>query len=534
LGCCSLKISVTLLEQATSPASASATRESPSLFSVLRRRASTILIITLLAGGAAAALALANRDSYESTAKLLFRQTVGPGLTGIGFPVGAPDADNLAANNIELVDSRRVAGVTARELGDRGIDMSADDVEADVLVDGSKDSDVVNVTAKADSAERAQLIARTYAQSAVTLAEADDRAQAARVLANLDKQWADLSKRERKGADGRRLEGNRERLRALIAAGTGSPQIIQPAYLPTEESSNLLQTILLGLLFGLVLGVALALLRDQADRRLHRAEDVSGAFEAPVVTTVPRHRKLQKHARYGDLPPEVAEAFRMLQVNLRYGRDHPVRTVLVTSSRSREGKTTVAWNLASAAASSGLSVVLVEADMRRPALAKRYGLDPGPGLAEVLRGDIATSAALQPVFPSPNDAAGNGRPTGRLQVIVAGNAPHDPWALTQSPAMERLLEVLTEHHDLVVFDTPPIPHVADAVSLLGRVDGVIVTASLNNTRGPDAERLRNQLASLDAPVLGVVANGGSAVDGYAYAPAGSPRFAGNGASAPER
>jgi polysaccharide biosynthesis transport protein len=534
LACCSLKISVTLLEEPTKPASASATRESPSLFSVLRRRASTILIVTLLAGGAAAVLALANGDSYESTAKLLFRQTVGPGLTGIGFPVGAPDADNLAANNIELVDSRRVAVVTARELRGRGIDTSADDVEADVLVAGSKDSDVVNVTAQADSAERAQQIAATYAQTAVALGEADDRGQAARVLASLDKQWSELSKRERKGPAGRRLEEDRARLRTLIAAGTGSPQIIQPAYLPTGQSSNVLQTILLGLLFGVVLGVALALLRDQADRRLHRAEDVSGAFEAPVVTTVPRHRKLKTHARYGDLPPEVAEAFRMLQVNLRYGRDQPVRTVLVTSSRSREGKTTVAWNLASAAASSGLSVVLVEADMRRPALAKRYGLDPGPGLAEVLRGDIATSAALQPVFPSPTDAAGNGRPSGRLQVIVAGNAPHDPWALTQSPAMEGLLEVLTEHHDLVVFDTPPITHVADAVSLLGRVDGVIVTASLNNTRGPDAERLRNQLASLDAPVLGVVANGGSAVDGYAYAPAASPRFAGNGASAPER
>ena len=70
----------------------------------------------------------------------------------------------------------------------------------------------------------------------------------------------------------------------------------------------------------------------------------------------------------------------------------------------------------------------------------------------------------------------------------------------------------------VVLDTPPIPHVADAISLLRRVDGVIVTTLLHNTSGPDAERLRDQLAGLGAPVLGVVANGGSAVDGYAYLP----------------
>ncbi len=264
------------------------------------------------------------------------------------------------------------------------------------------------------------------------------------------------------------------------------------------------------------------MLRDQADRRLRRAEDVSDAFEAPVLTTVPRHRTLKKHARFDDLPAPVAEAFRMLQVNLRYRQEEPVRTVLVTSSRSREGKTTVSWNLASAAASSGLAVALVEADMRRPALAERYNLNPDPGLSEVLHGEVPTTAALQPVYPLPGDVSGNGNPIGGLEVMVAGRLPHDPWALTQSAAMDRMLEIVGQSHDLVVLDTPPIPHVADAISLLRRVDGVIVTTLLHNTNGPDAERLRDQLAGLGAPVLGVVANGGSAVDGYAYLPGRAP------------
>ena len=89
-------------------------------------------------------------------------------------------------------------------------------------------------------------------------------------------------------------------------------------------------------------GVALALLRDQSDRRLHRAEDVSGAFDAPVVTTVPRHRKLKRHAPFEDLPPEVAEAFRMLQVNLRYGRDragaHRARDLLAQPRGQDDGR----------------------------------------------------------------------------------------------------------------------------------------------------------------------------------------------------
>jgi polysaccharide biosynthesis transport protein len=268
-------------------------------------------------------------------------------------------------------------------------------------------------------------------------------------------------------------------------------------------------------LFGVVLGVGLALLRDQADRRLHRAEDVSAAFVAPVLTTVPRHRALKRHRRFDDLPPEIAEAFRMLQMNLRFGHGGSVRSVLVTSSRAREGKTTIAWNLASATASSGLSVGLVEADMRRPSLAAHYGLEPEPGLSDVLSGTVSIVDALQPVLPQPG-VNGDPRP---LEVLVAGQPPPDPWALMQSAAMVRVLQTLTTDYDFVVIDTPPIPHVADAISLLRRVDGVIVTASVNSTRGPEAERLRDQLQALDARVLGVVANGGSSATGYAAYPA---------------
>jgi capsular exopolysaccharide synthesis family protein len=199
----------------------------------------------------------------------------------------------------------------------------------------------------------------------------------------------------------------------------------------------------------------------------------------------------------------------MLQMNLRFARENPVRSVMVTSARTGDGKTTVAWNLAAAAASGGLSVALVEADLRRPSLVDRYGLEAAPGLTEALQGDVSIEEATQSL------PAGHPR---ALDVIVAGQPSSNPWALMQSSAISRVLDVLVKSHDLVVVDTPPIPHVADAISLLRHVDGVLVTASVNSTRGPDASRLRDQLQGLDANVLGVVANGGSAVTGYsAYA-----------------
>jgi capsular exopolysaccharide synthesis family protein len=205
----------------------------------------------------------------------------------------------------------------------------------------------------------------------------------------------------------------------------------------------------------------------------------------------------------------------MLHANLRYGHPEPVRSVVITSSRAKQGKTTVAWNLAVAAASAGQSVILVDADLRRSQLAARYDLLPFPGLGEVVRGVTSRASAIQTVPVSPEGEPGNGHGP-RLSVLVAGASPPDPSALLQSQAMAELLEALRREYDLIIVDTPPIAQVADAIALLRQVDGVVVVASINTTEGSEAQRLRGQLQALDARVLGAVANGGSRASGYVH------------------
>jgi polysaccharide biosynthesis transport protein len=492
-----------------------ATTEGVSLLRTLRRRWLIIVITTLLVGAAAAAFAYGNRKDYESTAKLVFRQTIGTELNSLGLIPQSADADNLAQNDVQLVDSRRVAVASIPELRNRGIDLSADDVENDVTVSSEKTDDVVSVTAKADSAEHAGGLAQVYATTAQRVALDDQKELAGRALANLREQFAELPREKQLShlGTGNWLRGQIAKMRLIQAVGNGSPQIIQPGYVPTGKAGNPIQTVILGVLFGLMLGVALALLREQGDRRLHGAEEASVAFDAPVLTTVPRHRALKRHVPFADLPPEVAEAFRMLQMKLRYGRDEPVRSVLITSSRTEEGKTTVAWNLACAGVSAGLDVALVETDMRRPTLAERYDLQPGPGVTEVVEGRTELSDALQQVSNVRGTRHGH-----QLDVLVAGQLPPDPWAVLQSDGMAWILETLKQNHGLVVVDTAPIPHVADAISLLGHMDGVIIAASANATRRQDARRLTEQLRGFEAHILGVVVNGGSAVSGYGYVP----------------
>ena len=102
--------------------------------------------------------------------------------------------------------------------------------------------------------------------------------------------------------------------------------------------------------------------------------------------------------------------------------------------------------------------------------------------------------------------------------MVGGSAPADPSALMQSARMRSDAGRARKDHDLVIIDTPPIAHVADAISLLRHVDGVLLAASVSSTRGPEARRLKRPAPGPGRPTSsGVVANGGSAMNGYAYA-----------------
>ncbi len=150
--------------------------------------------------------------------------------------------------------------------------------------------------------------------------------------------------------------------------------------------------------------------------------------------------------------------------------------MLVTSSGPQEGKSLVSWYLACAAAESGGRVLLVEADARRPVLAKRHGLDDAPGiLGLVERGlELEDAVTSVPVHPA---GSMNGRAAGVVEVLAASTPTS---SLTSLDATARLLTLLNEQtagYDLVVVDTPPITLAAEAVPLSTGVDGVIERAS---------------------------------------------------------
>ncbi|MCL6440079.1 MAG: P-loop NTPase [Thermoleophilum sp.] len=489
--------------------------DSPSWFEVLRRRWPLVFVVALVVGIAAAIFALAARDHYQSTAKLLFRQTIGPEQNAFGLLPTAPDVNKLARDFEQIVRSRDVAAAAAEELGRRGVTATPESVARDVSVTGGRDSDVITITARADTAEGAALLANAYARSAQRFAGAAER-RAARRLARLVRAELRNASRRRSAATTQRLATYLERLEFLAAGDNATPRLIQRGFVPSGKAGDPLQTVVLGLIFGAILGSGLALVREQTDRRFRRSEDVVAVLGTPVLTTVPVSRELHRGGPLGLLAPTVAEAFRVLDANLRYVDGRPIAALAVCSQARGEGRSTVAWNLALAAARSGLRVVLVEGDMRHPVLARRHGLHGVPGLMQVLRGERSPLEVLQAVT-LPSDV-GSAEQAGSLHVLVAGGNPPDPWSLLQGSAAGPILDVLRGSHDLVVVDTPPLGRFPDALALLRALDGVLVVARIGETRVADAARLKGQLEAHRVRTIGAVANCGSIASGYTVQP----------------
>ena len=225
---------------------------------------------------------------------------------------------------------------------------------------------------------------------------------------------------------------------------------------------------MLGGILGLLLGLGLAFLLNRIDQRIREPGDLEDVYGVPVVGIVPESSALRvtQHAngsQIGILPPNEAEIFGLLRAHIRYFNvDRELRVVVVVSATPGDGKTTVARNLATATAMVGSRVLLVEADLRRPMVARYFGIKQEPGLSEVLIGAESLESAVQRVeIASARDMAAG------LDVLVAGGVlPPSPPQVIESQAMESLLQAARRSYELVVIDTPPLALLPDAFPLV--------------------------------------------------------------------
>lgn len=271
-------------------------------------------------------------------------------------------------------------------------------------------------------------------------------------------------------------------------------QVVEPAAVPTDPVSIGMGTfVALGLLLGLVVGIGAAVVRSTLDTTVGDARDLASLLDAPVLGVVPRDPQGGNLAASTDQLSPVAEAFRQVRTSLGFvALSGEATTVMVTSAMEGEGKSTVVADLAIVLAQQGQSVVVVDADLRRPHLTDLFGLPEDVGLTNVLLGQLSLDQALQ----SGHD--------GSVAVLGRGLEPPNPADLLTIPALGAVLRRLAERYDVVLLDTPPVLPLADAAILSHRCDGVILVVRADRTTSRHVLEASERLRDATARHLGTV------------------------------
>lgn len=269
--------------------------------------------------------------------------------------------------------------------------------------------------------------------------------------------------------------------------------LLHDATVPTTPvSPKPTKNLAFGLIAGLSLGFVTALVRQQLDKSIKEPVQLSTAAEVAVVGTLPYEE--DRRPAVPDSRSASLEALRQLRTNLRFlGRATDTRCLAITSATAAEGKTSTAVNLAIVMAAAGETVVLVDADLRRPRIASILGLEGAVGLSDVLLGDVTSADALQ--------EWGQG-----LYVLPSGQSPPNPTELLGLEDMHRLVQELRRLADVVVIDTPPVLPVADATVVGGLADAVVLVARHGRVTTDEVRMACTTLRQSGARLVGSVLN----------------------------
>ena len=244
--------------------------------------------------------------------------------------------------------------------------------------------------------------------------------------------------------------------------------------------------LLAGAMLGLLAGLGLAWLRVRLDRGLHSAPEVEELLGAPVLGTIPVRK------RFSIEDPVLGEAFDVLRANLAFiSLDRPLQVLTLTSFNPREGKSSNAEGLSYAAARGEMSVVLIDADVRTRTLSQRLGYNDAVGLTNVVVGAASLEDALVEVAPG-------------VMLLPAGPTPPNPPSLLASGQMRELIEDLRSRFSLVLIDSPPVAHLADASILASFSDGIVLVARVGVTARTDLVTAAANLRHSPVPIVGSV------------------------------
>ncbi|HEV2620440.1 MAG TPA: polysaccharide biosynthesis tyrosine autokinase [Acidobacteriaceae bacterium] len=307
-------------------------------------------------------------------------------------------------------------------------------------------------------------------------------------------------------------EGLEQRLQtAKVEAGLGATEVdtVDKALPPVSPTLRSPVTIIATTTALFLLGaIVLAFILESLDTRLHNIQEIEDVMEMPSLAIIPKAKRstpeqtaamsaTQRNINVLAQPKsQFAEAFRSLRTSLLLSTSgKPPKFILFTSAAPSEGKTTMACNLACILSHGDASVLLIDADLRRPNVHHRFSLAGKAGLTTVLAGTTSFEQARQKVAEAPH-----------LDILPSGPVPPFPTEMLSSDAMRSLLKHVGEEYTYVIIDSPPILSVTDA-AILGQVaDAVVMVIRHGKSSKNILRRARDLMVRSGAPIAGLVVN----------------------------
>jgi capsular exopolysaccharide synthesis family protein len=421
-------------------------------FDIVRRHARPIAAIAVLCAVAALVTSLSVTPVYQADAKLLVLAKSDPeGGTSSAYE-GALLSQQLVKSFVQVLQSRPTAEAALRGDPDP---ISVDALQQRVHADPIPETLLIRLSVDDVDPDRARRLTNSVASAFI------------------------------------------KRLPKLQSGSAVRVSLVEPPRRPLAPvKPRIPLNVALGLVLGLLVGTGLALLRDFLDRSIRSPERLEAASGTPVVGTIPPFNA-------GELPTPVteqprsaaAEAFRKLRTNFSFlGVDRESIACVVTSPAAGDGKSTVAANLALALAETGIRVVVVDADLRRPAQHRIFRLQERVGTTTVLLQQADLADALQPVG------------AGSLAVLTAGQLPINPAELLASRRMAELVRWLRGTADVILLDCPPLLPVTDPMVAARCADGALLVARADVTTTDQVQAARSVCGKAGVALFGTILN----------------------------
>jgi capsular exopolysaccharide synthesis family protein len=487
---------------------------------VLRERWWVVVLCPLVTLAVALAYVERQPKQYTATSKLQFVSNSLPSQVA-GVPgEQAVDPEGVKATNVQLVTAPPVAALVIKSLK---LKTTPTELLNQVGASNPQNDYIVDITVTDSDPQEAAAIANAFAEQYVIYSEAQNVGQLVKGEQLITRKADELPADDT--VDRANLRGLYQKLLLLQSVQTGNAHVVSTATVPGSPSSpKKKSTALIALVVGGLLGVGIAFFLNLIDRRVKSWEEFEELYGVPALASIPQLPRKPRTTREIELS---LEPFRILSNGLSLlPHTHPIKTVLATSAVSGEGKTSVALGLARAAAQSERKVILVEADLRRPTLEQRLGLDRSPvGLTTALHSGDDPLELLRAPIPGLENF---------FSLLPSGPIPLNATSLMNPVRLAEIFDALKAHAEFVVIDSAPVLPVADTRVLLDGIDldACLIIARAGVTTRDQVRRARFIFERRQMKSIGLVVNAlAEATNGYDYYGIGEPDAFGSSTAA---